>query len=245
MKRKIGNAGRNAKALSRNVKQAGAVVNKLDNLLNGKLLSTGLGRNLALGSEIVTSGLDYFGGLMESFGDLLITHPGANRGAVAGVANGMTIRSTRPRLRNTRGVVKVMHKELVATINGSNTTNVLVNNGLLTTIGTSFLSVNAQNPAMFPWLSQIAANYDYYRVKRMRLVYVPLCPTSTAGRVSLIYDPDSSDPAPQSKSEISAMECYTEGPVWGTSYLDVRLSDTNKWYYGESTVTTGLAGALS
>lgn len=242
-KQKIGNAGRNAKALSRNVKQAGSVVNKLDNLLNGKLLATEIGRSLALGSEVVTGGLDYFGGLMESFGDLSLTHPGANRGMVAGVANGMTVRSTKPRLRNARGVVKIMHKELVATINNSATTNVFVNNNLLTTNGTSYLTVNAQNPVMFPWLSQIAANYDYYRVKRMRLVYVPLCATSTAGRVSIIYDPDSSDPAPQSKNEISAMECYTEGPVWGTSYLDIQLSDTNKWYYGESSLGTNTSGA--
>jgi hypothetical protein len=244
MRKKIKGVGSATRKLSSDIKQAGAIVNKLDKALNGVVLGSKLGQRLAVGSQVVTAGMDYFGSMMESFGDAGV-HPGAGNSLVAGVANGMIVRSTKPRLRNAKGVVRIMHKELVGTVTGTNSTNILVNNGLLvdTTTGQSNFYVNAMNALAFPWLSQIAASYDMYRFKRIRLVYVPLCPTSNSGRVTLAYDQDSSDAVPANKAEISNMECYTEGPVWGVASLDLRLSDTNKWYYGEVLNNTSTPGS--
>lgn len=57
------------------------------------------------------------------------------------------------------------------------------------------------NPGMgdtFPWLANIASNYEYYQFKALRFEYRPSCGTTTAGSVMMAVDFDALDAAPSS-----------------------------------------------
>lgn len=49
---------------------------------------------------------------------------------------------------------------------------------------------------LFPWLSNIAINFDQYRFKRLTFHFKPAVPTITPGTVYLYIDPDVYDPQP-------------------------------------------------
>jgi len=110
--------------------------------------------------------------------------------------------------------------------------------------GSSAFKINAENGNTFPWLSRIAASYDFYRFKRVKLVYVPLCSTSTAGRIMLGYDPDSADKIAVDRQALSSYSCSSEASVWGVIDLECKLSDTNKWYYSSESPSAGIGAYL-
>lgn len=102
-------------------------------------------------------------------------------------AIGVTTFSTRPRISQ-RGVsgTRVSHRELVAvSIPGS--TNF--------TIQATF-SLNPGLSTSFPWLSQIAQNYEMYTVHRISYEWVPIAPTSTRGDIIIAPDYDANDDPP-------------------------------------------------
>jgi hypothetical protein len=191
---------------------------------------------------------NYVVGAADAFADLmdLFTPSGVVGGpmtSVAGVANNVAVRRTKPTFRGSRGVIRITHKELVTNINAST--------GVATTPrftgGNSVYQVNAGCASSFSWLSEIASNYDFYRFKRVRLVYVPLCATTQDGRVTLAYDPDSADPIPLDRQSLSSYACSVEGSAWATQVLDCDLTDTAKWYYTDASNTgtgTGAHNAL-
>lgn len=167
------------------------------------------------------------------------SRPGAAGGPaslVAGVSNAVQIKRSQPRYTYAQGSVRIAHKELVCNVTNSTGigTTVAINNG------SSVYTVNAGSGNAFPWLSQIAANYDRYRFKRLRLVYVPLCPTTEGGRVTMLYDVDSTDPIPLDRQALSNYHCSSEGAPWATQYLDCKLSDNSKWYYTDGTSSNSL-----
>jgi hypothetical protein len=209
----------------------------------GKAANTVLAKYPALGmipyvpqaiqaANYAVEAADVFGELMESFAPSGgPTHSGAPYGQVAGVANTLTVRRSSPKLRGSRGVIRVTHKELLTTIRNSTTIDVQH----AFTSGQSIFTVNAAASTTFPWLSSIASSYDYYRFKKIRLVYVPLCGTNTTGRVMLGYDPDSTDTIPPDRSSLSSYSCSSESSPWAVNTLDLKLSDTAKWYYNDNT----------
>jgi hypothetical protein len=158
---------------------------------------------------------------------------------VAGVSNNVQVTRSQPKYVYSQGSVRIVHKELVC--------NVVNSTGIQSTIstvsGSSVYQVNAGSGNAFPWLSQIAANYDRYRFKRLRLVYVPLCPTTEAGRVTMCYDVDSTDPIPLDRQSISNYHCSSEGAPWATQYLDCKLSDNSKWYYTDASGVNTLSAS--
>lgn len=187
----------------------------------------------AAGARMALGAADDFTQLMATFGNMgAVSHPGISGagGSVAGVSNNMRVRNTGPKFRNSAGTIRIIHKELVGTV--SMTAN--PTSSYYTTVGSSVYQVNAGSGSSFSWLAQIAANYDFYRFKRVRLVYVPLCSTNTTGRVMLAYDPDSSDVIPQDRQALSNYSCSAEGNAWGTVSLDCKLTDVSKWYYTEN-----------
>jgi hypothetical protein len=174
---------------------------------------------------------DVFGDLMETFAPASgPIHSGAPYGQVAGVANTLTVRRTTPKMRGTKGVIRITHKELLTTVRNSSTIDVQHT----FTTGHSIFNVNAASSTTFPWLSSIASSYDYYRFKKVRLVYVPLCGTNTVGRVMLGYDPDSTDTIPPDRSSLSSYACSSESAPWSINTLDLKLTDTAKWYYNDN-----------
>jgi len=235
--------GKKAQGLANHMRQVGKQVNSLDRALGGAIMRNPWVGGVVTGANALVKGLDYFSELTGDLCGIAITHPGATGGLVAGVANGPVIRRRRAKVTGTRGIVRIIHKELVSSVNSSTGQQPYVNNGVLGTDGTSVFTVNAVAATTFPWLATIASNYDLYRFRRLRFVYVPLCPTSTSGRTTLVYDPDSSDPIPLDRVGLSNMSCSTEAPVWGAATLDVKLTDTNRWYYVSSEGSSATVGA--
>lgn len=242
-KRFLQGAGKQSKELAAQARKIGAQVNKLDRYLGGTLSANPISGTAMMAGNAAVGAMDYFGELTEDLLGSAVAHPGVLGGMVAGVANGALVRNRRARVTGSKGTIRIMHKELIATCVTANSLAPHINNGISLTSGSSPYNVNAMSRVSFPWLASIAGNYDQYRFKRLRLVYVPLCPTSTFGRASLVYDPDSSDTIPADRVGLSNMACAAEGPIWGQIKLDVKLSDTNKWYYGATSSIGTTIGA--
>jgi len=217
------------KQITNRAKQAGKAVNQL--------MATNTGKALAMvpyvpqaisAANTVVSLADDLAELMEGFGVGPVTHPGAPFGQVAGVANNVSVRSSAPKFRNNKGVVRIVHKELVCSVTNNTGINI---SPTFTASGASVYQVNAGCGTLFPWLSTIAQNFDEYKFNRLRLVYVPICSTADTGRVMIGYDPDSTDAVPVDRQGLSSYSCSAESSVWSVSTLDCNLSNTNKWYY--------------
>lgn len=232
---KIKNAVTRAKRVARKVDKLNQKYGRPLDMVPYAPMAANLARN---GLELI----DDFAGLMSSFGsggNNVLT--GTGPGQIAGVSNGITVRRSGPKFKYSAGTIRIQHKELIGSIVNSTTLGTTLT--FPTSGGPSVYQVNATCGASFPWLSQIAANYDFYRFKRLRLVYVPLCATTETGRVMLGYDPDSSDNIPLDRQALSSYGCSTESSLWAVTHLDCRLSDNMKWYFAENSTVSASSSA--
>lgn len=160
-----------------------------------------------------------------------------------GVSNTLQIKRTKPSVTAFGNGVRIVHKELVSTVFAATT----IGSTAAFSSGQSVFQVNAACGSAFPWLSSIAPSYDKYRFRRLKLVYVPMCATNSIGRVTLLYDPDSTDPIPLERQSLSSYQCSTEGAPWALQQLDCALDTPEDWYYTDSTnvgTATGPTNAL-
>lgn len=58
------------------------------------------------------------------------------------------------------------------------------------------LTINPGDASCFPWLSQIAQNFEYYRFRSLKIRYVPRCSMLKSGSVVMAIDYDVSDAEP-------------------------------------------------
>jgi len=112
----------------------------------------------------------------------------------APVAIGRVRKMTKPQIRSLIGSdarISVRHREYL---------------GEITSTGTGFTNFqfpcNPGQAATFPWLSVLAANYEFYRFKNLKFCFETEASTATAGSVMLAIDYDASDAAPVSKTEL-------------------------------------------
>lgn len=158
----------------------------------------------------------------------VIGHPGAMPGAVAApVAISRIVRSSKPRFKKGNGSVTVTHRELIGTFN--NSTGLVVNSGVT---GNQY-RLNPANAVLFPWLQTLASNFDQYRFDNVRLQYVPLCGTSTTGRVALLFDKDSQDELPADRVELANIGHLTETSPWAEASLRIP-TDSNKRFTADN-----------
>lgn len=75
-------------------------------------------------------------------------------------------------------------------------------------------SVNPGLNVTFPWLSNIANNYESYKFHKLHFVYKPICSTTTPGKVILAMDYDAADVTPTSKVVINSFESTTSCSPW-------------------------------
>lgn len=120
----------------------------------------------------------------------------------APVAINYVKRVPKPRFQSMAGGVRIVHREYFADVVGN------------TTFGTSAYNVQPGLPTAFPWLSQIANNFEKYKFKRLTFHYVNISATSERGRVTLALDKDALDDAPATKAELFQYEGAAEGSVW-------------------------------
>lgn len=126
--------------------------------------------------------------------------------SVAPVAKGVKIAtSNRPRIRSRgRGVV-ISHSEMIGTITSSPVS------------GAYECDSWVINPGKFsttPWLATMACNYDKYRFISLVVRVISNQPTSTAGRIGVGIDYDSTDPQPADRMEFFSLTHHAEGAAW-------------------------------
>lgn len=82
--------------------------------------------------------------------------------------------------------------------------------------------------AMFPWLSAVANAFDSYRFTRLKFEYIPKCPTSLSGSVTMAFDYHCTDAPPTSEAELSR----TWHCVQSACYMPMELSvDLSKFHF--------------
>lgn len=221
--------------VNKRARATAANINKLDRKLGGLLLNNPVGKSIVPFANAAAGTIDFFDQLLPTTG--MTTHPQIGYGQSAGVSQTMDVRRSKPRFTGTKGTVRIAHKELIGTvsiINGTLVTSPTVTNGQ------SIYTISPSNSNLFPWLSRVASNYDYFRFNRVRLVYVPLCPTTTSGRVMLGFDPDATDSIPYDRSALASYSCSTDGSAWGVSKLDLELPTNQPWFQNNALTATSM-----
>lgn len=108
--------------------------------------------------------------------------------------------------------VLITHREMIGQIISS-----------ASTLGYSVdsFTLNPGKYATFPWLSNIAGNFDRYIMRKLRFYTISNQSTSVAGRVGLGFDVDSTDVAPADRNEFFALTYHAECAPWDTVVLDI------------------------
>ncbi len=161
----------------------------------------------------------------------------AGGGVQAHIAGTRKLSQRPPRFRSVRGGKTVVsHTEFVSTA-------VAISAGFKTQ---GPFVVNPTIFGTFPWLSSIALNFDKYRFTSLVFEYVPILPTTQAGRVGLIFDYDSQDSAPLVRADCYSYQHSVEGPVWDRLLLKVKTDNVVRYTDFGSTTDTKLIdlGAL-
>lgn len=100
----------------------------------------------------------------------------------------------------------------------------ILNNLTLGAAGVFSTNTTALIPSSASWLAQVSDLYSKYRWKRCSLIYVPKCPTTTSGSVTMALTYDRNDAAPTSRSQLSQSYRAINFPPYagydGAAYLN-------------------------
>lgn len=107
-----------------------------------------------------------------------------------------------PRVDQTKGGVRIRHRELIGTVNGS-----------VAFTATKF-ACNPGLSATFPWLAPQAVQWEQYRFHRLAFEFITRTSTATVGSVLLAPDYDPRDPSPSSEAQVSAYQDAVEDAAW-------------------------------
>jgi hypothetical protein len=179
------------------------------------------------------------------------------RTTTAPVAMNTSMLPSQPRIsRTSLGTCRIQHRELVQTLQASDTNDTLfripINPGLLGT---------------FPWLSHEAAGWERYRFSRLAFRYLARTGTINNGSLTMAPDYDPTDTSPLSADVLAAYSDAVEASVWkdqvcvlkpssmhaadGEKFVrrgataDVRLTDVGNFLFIISPVSVpGLIGRL-
>ncbi len=110
------------------------------------------------------------------------------------LARGRVMRNRAPVIRNNNRGITVSHREFIQNIGGGSSSevwNIAVNKIL----SPGYASV-------FPWLNNIATNYESYRFTKFAIHYIPTCPTTTDGNLQFVFDFDLTDEPPSTELDM-------------------------------------------
>jgi len=126
--------------------------------------------------------------------------PKVNR---APAAQSRIMRTAKPQLRSLpNGDIVVSHREFIRDIPGS------------TGFAVSGLPVSPGRNVTFPWLAQIAANYESYLFRRLKFEFLTSSPTSAGGKMMIMLDYDALDADPSNKLEVMAQRNACSCSSW-------------------------------
>lgn len=86
--------------------------------------------------------------------------------------------------------------------------------GIFYTTAPLLIAINAGNAALFPWLSLIAANFEFYHFEKLELVIRAVRPTTTPGKYYLAIDYDSRDAAITTINSLMNFAGAVSAPIW-------------------------------
>jgi len=89
------------------------------------------------------------------------------------------------------------------------------------------VSINPGLAKVFPWLSNIARNFQEYQFKKLTFYFVSECSSSTAGQFAITASYDPSLPAPSLESDFSNYEGMITDNVWKNVTFDVSPKGMN------------------
>lgn len=139
--------------------------------------------------------------------------------------------ANKPRYRSGSKGVVIRHKELIGP---------LLSNPITLTYQSNSFIINPGNFGMFQWLGSFASNFDKYRILSFKAMFVSNQPTSTAGRVGLGIDYDSTDPLPADRSEFFSLTHNVESSPWDSLVLNVPFKPEIKFINSHTTTDSKL-----
>lgn len=143
---------------------------------------------------------------------------GSVRRTQAPITQGNVSVMSRPQSRNLpNGDIIIRHREFIFDITSSVDFNVA-----------KFAAINPGSPNMFPWLSNIANNYESYLFNSLVFRYENTCNTVTAGTVIIAIDYDPDDAQPTSKQQVLAYRGSVRSSAWSHSEHRSLREDLNK-----------------
>jgi len=121
---------------------------------------------------------------------------------VAPVSVSRTNISTAPSYKGSKRGVCISHKEFIGNVYGS--------------VGYTNNTYRIQPGVKrdFPWLANVAGNFEQYRIKRLEYRYITRASTSAVGSVLMSFDYDAADEAPVSELIQATYEDTVETNVW-------------------------------
>lgn len=106
------------------------------------------------------------------------------------------------RISGNGGVVVVSHREFITDVSGS------------VGFAVAGYPINPGQVQTFPWLSNIARNFEKYRFRSCKFVFESSVATFLSGMTMLAVDLDASDPPPANKANMMSYSHATRANVW-------------------------------
>jgi len=139
--------------------------------------------------------------------------PIRKEGIASPAASSIATTTMAPNISATRDSCRIIHKELIGNVTGS----------VAFTIANTF-ALNPGLAASFPWLSQQAINWQFYRFNKLRFRALSRTGNTTPGSQALVPDYDASASAPASEVIASSFEDVVEDVPWKSLVCDLRPS---------------------
>jgi hypothetical protein len=115
------------------------------------------------------------------------------------------------------GRVRVRHREYLADVAGS-----------VAFAATGF-AINPGIATSFPWLSNIAVNFESYLFRALSFEYETQKSASTSGTIMMAVDFDAADAAPASKTALMTYHNAVRSAVWGECCYRSDMMDLRKF----------------
>lgn len=147
--------------------------------------------------------------------------------STAPVAVSRTVRIPPAKLRSSGNTVTVSHREYWRAITSTTGSSIVTRN------------INPGRADMFPWLSNVASNYEQYRFKRLKFTYVSVQATSYSGRVGMAYESNPSAPGPSSRGDFFNVSPNVEESPWEDMDLHVKTTKEILFVRGYGQTTGG------
>jgi len=140
-----------------------------------------------------------------------------SKGVSVPVAQGKVNKSGKAKIeRSNNEEIVISHREYLGDIAGS------IN------FATTSYQINPGQPISFPWLSNIAAQYESYRFEKLEYFFETQAATTATGTIVLAVDYDSNDATPLNKQQAMAYANSVRSPPWSSCCHSSSKLDLNK-----------------